>query len=150
MSRSDHHHGNPAHAFGDHSAYRLDQWAVPTADVSLNSRKLTSLATPTVGTDATNKDYVDNLSAGLAWKDSVRAATTANITLSAPQTVDTVSVIAGDRVLVKNQTTPSQNGIYVVAAGAWTRATDADTSDELVNATVSSFPRVARLTQPGC
>lgn len=73
-----------------------------------------------------------------AWvKRSVRVATTANITLSAPQTIDGISVIAGDRVLVKDQTTASQNGIYVVAAGAWTRSTDADTTSELAGALVN-------------
>lgn len=65
---------------------------------------------------------------GLAPKQSVRAATTANITLSGAQTIDGISIIAGDRVLVKNQSTASANGIYVCASGAWTRATDADTS----------------------
>src|SRR5262245_40188698 len=65
------------------------------------------------------------------FKDSVRAATTANITLSGAQTIDGVSAIAGDRVLVKDQTTGSQNGIYVVASGSWTRATDFDTSGEV-------------------
>ena len=64
-------------------------------------------------------------------KESVRVATTANITLSGTQTIDSVSVVAGDRVLVKNQTTGSENGIYICAAGAWTRATDADTNDKV-------------------
>jgi len=82
------------------------------------------------------KTYVDNKITGIVWKQSVRAATTANITLSAPQTIDGVSVVAGDRVLVKNQTTASQNGIYIVAAGAWALATDADTDVEIVNATM--------------
>ena len=67
---------------------------------------------------------------------TVRVATTANITLSAPQTIDGISAVAGNRVLVKNQTTASQNGIYVVAAGAWGRATDSDTWDELVGSVV--------------
>lgn len=72
-----------------------------------------------------------------AWtKTSVVAATTANITLSAPQTIDGVAVIAGNRVLVKNQTLPAENGIYVVAAGAWTRATDSDAASEIANAEV--------------
>lgn len=76
--------------------------------------------------------YVDAVAAGLTDpKASCRAATTANITLSAPQTIDGVSVIAGDRVLVKDQSTGAENGIYVCAAGAWTRATDADTSAEV-------------------
>ncbi len=71
------------------------------------------------------------------FKRSVKAATTANITLSATQTIDGVALVAGDRVLVKNQTTTSQNGIYVVAAGAWTRALDADTSSKIASAIVA-------------
>lgn len=80
---------------------------------------------PSAGTDAVNKTYVDNAIIGLRdYKESVKASTTANITLSAPQTIDGISVVAGDRVLVLNQSTASQNGIYVVAAGAWTRSSD--------------------------
>lgn len=77
------------------------------------------------------------------YKDSVRVATTANITLSGTQTIDGVSVIAGDRVLVKNQSTGSQNGIYVCASGAWSRATDADSSAEV---TAGMFVPVAEGT----
>jgi hypothetical protein len=90
--------------------------------------KIQQAAAPTVGTDLVNKDYVDGVATGLDVKASVRAATTANITLSGAQTIDGVSVIAGDRVLVKNQTTASANGIYVAAAGAWARSADADNS----------------------
>lgn len=110
---------------------RLDQMAAPTAAVSFNGQRATGGGTPTAGTDFTTKDYVDATSAGRDWKDSVRVATTANITLSGTQTIDGVAVIAGDRVLVKDQTTGSQNGIYVVAAGAWARSTDADTNAEV-------------------
>jgi phage-related tail fiber protein len=110
---------------------RLDQMAAPTADVSLNSQKITNLATPTSDTDAATKAYVDASRSGLDVKASVRAATTANITLSGTQTIDGVAVIAGDRVLVKDQSTASTNGIYVVAAGAWSRSTDADTDAEV-------------------
>jgi len=110
---------------------RLDQMAAPTASVNLNSQKITNLATPTADTDAATKGYVDAARSGLDVKDSVRVATTANITLSGTQTIDGVSVVAGNRVLVKNQTTGAQNGIYVVAAGAWTRATDADSNAEV-------------------
>jgi hypothetical protein len=117
-------------------ANRLDQMAVPTAAVSLNSQRITSLAEPSASTDAATKNYVDSVAQGLDVKTSVIAATTANITLTAPQTIDGISVIAGDRVLVKNQTTASANGIYVVAAGAWTRAVDADTWAELISAFV--------------
>lgn len=109
---------------------RLDQMAAPTADVSLNSRKITNLADPVSAQDAATKAYVDAIRQGLEVKDAVRVATTANITLSGTQTIDGVAVVAGDRVLVKDQTTGSANGIYVVAAGAWTRATDFDASAE--------------------
>jgi hypothetical protein len=111
--------------------YRLDQFAAPTSSVSLNSQKITNLATPTADTDAVTKAYADALRSGLDVKQSVRAATTANITLSGTQTIDGVAVIAGDRVLVKNQSTGSQNGIYAVAAGSWSRATDADVDSEI-------------------
>ena len=76
------------------------------------------------------KTYIDNTRSGLEVKDSVTAATTANITLSGTQTIDGIAVTAGQRVLVKDQTTASQNGIYVVDASAWSRATDADTAAE--------------------
>ncbi len=110
---------------------RLDQMAAPTASVSLNSQKITNLATPTADTDAATKAYVDASRSGLDVKASVRAATTANITLSGTQTVDGVALIAGDRVLVKDQSTASANGIYVVAASTWSRSTDADTDAEV-------------------
>lgn len=83
-------------------------------------------------TIAVNKGYVDNLIQGLKPKGSVKAATLSNITRSGAQTIDTISVVAGDLVLVKNQTAPAENGIYVVASGAWTRATNADTWNELI------------------
>jgi hypothetical protein len=73
---------------------------------------------------------------GYSWKNPVRAATTANITLSGTQTIDGVGIVAGDRVLVKNQTAGAANGIYVAAAGAWSRATDMDTGPEALGAAV--------------
>ena len=76
------------------------------------------------------KTYIDNTRSGLEVKDSVVVATTGNITLSGTQTIDGIAVTAGDRVLVKDQSTASQNGIYVVSASAWSRATDADTAAE--------------------
>ena len=85
--------------------------------------------------------FAESLTDGLSGepfnrKERCVAATTENITLSGPQTIDDLPVIAGDRVLVKDQTTTSQNGIYQVNAGAWTRTADADTRDELVSAFV--------------
>ena len=70
------------------------------------------------------------------FKKSVKVATTANITLSGVQTIDGISVVAGDRVLVKNQTTASQNGIYIVNASTWTRSVAADGVNEIDSAVV--------------
>ncbi|MBB6633570.1 hypothetical protein [Cohnella thailandensis] len=84
-------------------------------------------AGPLADSDAATKGYVDETS----MPTPVRVATTANITLSGTQTIDGIAVVAGDRVLVKNQTTGSQNGIYTVASAAWTRANDADTAAKL-------------------
>lgn len=71
-------------------------------------------------------------------KQSVRVATTANIALTGLQTLDGIALVAGDRVLVKNQTTAKDNGLYVAAAGAWARATDADGSPEVTSALLVS------------
>lgn len=87
--------------------------------------------TPTNAGDVATKSYVDAFINGLDVKTSVKVATMANITLSGAQTIDGVSVVAGDRVLVKNQSTGSENGIYVVSASAWSRAQDADGSSEV-------------------
>lgn len=100
--------------------------------------KVTGLPAPTVDADAATKAYVDALSAGRDWKESVRAASTGNLVLVGTQTVDGVALVAGDRALVKDQTVGTENGIYVVAAGAWARAADADTSADLnAGATIS-------------
>jgi len=92
--------------------------------------------TPSAGDDMVNKTYVDSLLQGIAWKEPVRAATTANITLSGEQTIDGVAVVAGDRVLVKNQTAGENNGIYVASASSWTRAQDANSASEVDSAAV--------------
>ncbi len=102
-----------------------------SSDFDINSQKLINVATPTSANDAANKAYVDSIAQGIDIRASVRVATTANITLSGTQTIDGVAVIAGDRVLVKAQTAGADNGIYVVAAGAWARATDADANAEV-------------------
>lgn len=115
---------------------RLDQMAAPTAAVSMNSQKITSLSDPTSATDAATKQYVDNVAQGLDAKQSVRVATTANITLLGLLTIDGVTVSDGDRVLVKNQTASQNNGIYVAASGGWSRAADMDAWSEVPNAFV--------------
>ena len=97
-----------------------------TGDLILN-------ADPTNDLGAATKQYVDAVATGLDWKQSVRVATTAAITLSGEQTIDGIGVVAGDRVLVKDQGTGVDvaNGIYVVAAGAWARSEDADDDAEV-------------------
>ena len=107
----------------------LDSLAAAIDDIDCGTQKLINVAAPTSDTDAANKAYVDAARTGLDVKNSVRVATTANITLSGLQTIDSVSLVAGNRVLVKNQTTAADNGIYVVVdGGAWTRSEDANSS----------------------
>ena len=98
------------------------------------SATITGLANPVNDSDAANKGYVDALAQGIDAKASCVVATTANITLSGTQTIDGIAVSVGDRVLVKDQSTASQNGIYLCASSTWTRTTDANTWDELVAA----------------
>ena len=119
----------------------LDQMAAPTGAVSLNSQKITGLADPTADADAANKGYVDGVAQGLDVKDSVVATTTANGTLSSAfangQSIDGVTLQTGDRILIKNQSTASQNGIYnVQASGAPSRTTDMGTGSNAAGAFV--------------
>ena len=112
----------------------LDPNGTGTIDVS--SARITSLATPTGSTDAATKAYVDAQLQGLDVKQSVRVATTANGTLSSAfannSTVDGVTLATNDRILIKDQSTGSENGIYTVnASGAPTRATDFDADSEV-------------------
>jgi hypothetical protein len=99
--------------------------------------KVVNLPTPSATGDAVPKSYVDSLVEGLAWKDSCRVATQSNLNLAAPgATVDGITMVSGDRMLVRAQTTTSQNGIYVWngAASAATRSLDASTFPELEQA----------------
>ena len=109
-----------------------DALAAPTADVSWNSKKITNLADPLSAQDAATKNYVDGLVNGTDWKPSVRFAAVGNIPLSGLAAVDgPTAPVAGDRILAGSQTTASQNGIYIAAVGAWTRAADAAVNSEV-------------------
>ena len=104
--------------------------------LAMNSQKITGLATPTADGDAATKSYVDSVAQGLSAKDAVRVATTANGTLASAfangQTVDGITLATGDRILIKDQSTGSENGIYTVnASGAPTRAVDFDSNAEV-------------------
>ena len=111
------------------------------ADIDLQSvSKVVNCPTPSAAGDAVPKSYVDSLVEGLAWKDSCRVATQANINLSSPgATIDGITMASGDRVLVRAQTTASQNGIYIWngAAVAMTRSLDANVFAELEQAVVT-------------
>jgi hypothetical protein len=109
-----------------------------TGAIAMGTNKITGLGTPTDATDAATKAYVDSAAQGIDWKASVRVATTATGTLASAfadgSTVDGVTLATGDRILIKNQATGSQNGIYVVqATGAPTRSTDADANAEVTS-----------------
>lgn len=110
---------------------RISQLGAAQANVDMGNYSIINLIGPTNPADAANKQYVDNTAQGLDAKQSVKAASTANLTLSGTQTVDGVALIVGDRILVKDQTTQANNGIYGVASGSWLRSTDADTWTEL-------------------
>lgn len=125
------------------SSVSLSYWAAPTGSLSMGSQKITNLTDGTALSDAATWGQVQGLLQGWSPKQFVTAATTANIaTLAggAPNTLDGISLAANDRVLVKDQSTPSQNGIYIVQTlgtgsnGTWVRANDADSWAEYVSA----------------
>ena len=156
VSHSDHTHGTPslstnaasnisattatngsgtAPAKDDHvhgftpSGFPISSFGAATANVALGGFNITGLATPVNSTDAANKGYVDSTAQGLNVKGSVLVASTTNVStlVGGGVVIDGVTAVAGTRVLLKNQSTASQNGIYVTATGAWTRAADQQT-----------------------
>ena len=155
LARSDHTGTQTASTISDFDTQvrtsRLDQMTAPSASVSLNSQKITNLLDPTSAQDAATKAYVDATATGLDVKASVRVATTAALAANsrsgniltassngALASIDGISLSVNDRILVKNESTGANNGIYTVTdvgsgSTPWqlTRATDADTSAEV-------------------
>lgn len=126
---------------------RLDQLSAPTASVSLNSQKITNLATPVDPNDAANKGYVDNAITGLSWKESAHLLAASNIALTGTDGTLVIdghdaltSADVGYRLLLIGQTTTSENGIYeyTESGGTYTlvRPADADTYQELIGASI--------------
>jgi len=120
----------------DPAEFALNAVGAPTGDVAMATYKITGLGAPTNSTDAATKAYVDSATEGLHIHESVVAATTENVNLANAlengDTLDGITLATGNRILVKNQTTTSENGIYVVqASGQPTRATDFDTATEV-------------------
>lgn len=109
--------------------------AAASGDIAVNSQQITGLATPVDAGDAANKGYVDGVAQGLNVHEACLIATTGNITLENEQTIDGI-LSSADRILVKNQTDPTENGIYVSQVGAWARAADMNGNDEVAGSFV--------------
>ena len=131
-----------ADAAAGRTALGLGSMATQSAgSVSISGGSITGMSSPSASSDVATKGYVDGLVNGVSWKPSVRVATTGAGTLATSfengDTVDGVVLATGDRILIKDQASGSENGIYVVAAsGAPARAADADASAELLGVAV--------------
>lgn len=113
---------------------KTDVTVTSNVDQDLGGNQIINLGAPILGTDAANKDYVDNSINGLKWKQPVIALATTNQVLTGLPTIDGVSLTAGQRVLLTGQTAPVENGAWLVAVGAWTRPADFPVGGSAANA----------------
>jgi hypothetical protein len=147
VARADHTHGTPAHDNAAHSAINLSALAVPTANVPFATYKITGLGNPTDDQDAATKYYVDQAVQGLTWKQAANLLSVVNVALTGSTgtlNIDTYGALgsadSGYRIVLTNQTTDTENGIYVYndngTAYTLTRSTDGNPYTELIGATI--------------
>ncbi len=147
VSHADHQHGTPTHDNAAHATINLSALAAPTADVSFGGYKITSVATPTSSTDAANKGYVDAAIEGLTWKAAANLFASSDVALTGSTgtlNIDTYGALTsadtGYRIVLSNQTTDTEDGIYVYTDDGTnytlTRSADASTFQELEGATI--------------
>jgi hypothetical protein len=147
IARNDHTHGTPVHDNAAHSAINLSALAVPTADVAFATYKITGLGNPTSDQDAATKYYVDQAVQGLTWKAAANLLSTVNVALTGSTgtlNIDTYGALtsadAGYRIVLTNQTTDTEDGIYVYADNGTnytlTRSTDGNPYSELIGASI--------------
>jgi hypothetical protein len=147
ISRNDHTHGTPAHDNAAHSAINLSALAVPTADVAFATYKITGLGNPTSDQDAATKYYVDQAVQGLTWKAAANLLSTVNVALTGSTgtlNIDTYGALtsadSGYRIVLTNQTTDTEDGIYVYTDNGTSytlsRSTDGNPYSELIGASI--------------
>jgi hypothetical protein len=147
LARADHTHGTPTHDNAAHSAINLSALDVPTANVAFATYKITGLGNPTDDQDAATKYYVDQAVQGLTWKKAANLLSAVNVSLTGSTNtlnIDTygnlTSADDGYRIVLTNQTTDTEDGIYVYndngTSYTLTRATDANPYTELIGATI--------------
>lgn len=147
VARADHTHGTPTHDNAAHSAINLSALAVPTANVAFATYKITGLGNPTDDQDAATKYYVDQAVQGLTWKAAANLLSTVNVALTGNTNtlnIDTYGALTsadtGYRIVLTNQTTDTEDGIYVYndngTTYTLTRATDGNPYTELIGATI--------------
>jgi hypothetical protein len=147
VARADHTHGTPAHDNAAHAAINLSALAVPTANIPFATYKITGLGNPTDDQDAATKYYVDQAVQGLTWKVAANLLSTANVALTGSTgtlNIDTYGALgaadSGYRIVLTNQTTDTEDGIYVYndngTAYTLTRSTDGNPYTELIGATI--------------
>ena len=147
LARADHTHGTPTHDNAAHSAINLSALAVPTANVPFATYKITGLGNPTDDQDAATKYYVDQAVQGLTWKVAANLLSVVNVALTGSTgtlNIDTYGALtsadAGYRIVLTNQTTDADNGIYVYndngTSYTLTRAADGTPYTELIGATI--------------